>query len=175
MAPFGLTYAVYVAIVGGSMIAFDPPPATPSVTGTPPSLWQLSLGRNDPKKGTVGQDGIFTLEYRPETEIGWRFKPLYVVGASVDGAGYVGVGVRKDYTLGPVQVTPFIGPVLYQSQLGNTFNSKELIQFRTGFDVLLPISKEFSAGMGYYHVSNAALTGSSAGLDVTKVTLQYKF
>jgi hypothetical protein len=41
--------------------------------------------------------------------------------------------------------------------------------------VLLPINKELSAGMGYYHLSNAALAGSSAGLDVTKVTLQYKF
>ena len=175
MAPFGLTYAVYVAIVGGSMLAFDPPPATPSVTGTPANLWHLSVGRNDPKKGTVGQDGIVTLEYRPETEIGWRFKPLYVVGASVDGAAYIGAAVRKDYQLGPVQVTPFIGPVLYQSFASNAFNSKELIQFRTGFDVLVPINKELSAGMGYYHVSNASLTNASAGLDVTKVTLQYKF
>ena len=175
MAPFGLTYAVYVAIVGGSMLAFDPPPVAPSVTGTPPSLWRASLGFNDPKKGTVGQDGIFTLEYRPETEIGWRFKPLYVVGASVDGAAYLGAAVRKDYQLGPVQVSPFIGPVLYQSQLGNTFKSKELVQFRTGFDVLVPLTKDLSAGAGYYHISNAALTNASAGLDVTQVSLQYKF
>jgi len=44
-----------------------------------------------------------------------------------------------------------------------------------GVDGLLPSNKELSAGMCYYHVSNAARTGSSAGLDVTKVTLQYKF
>jgi hypothetical protein len=94
---------------------------------------------------------------------------------SVDGAAYVTAAVRKDYRLGPVQITPYIGPALYQSHLGTRFASKELLQFRTGFDVFVPVSNRLSFGLGFYHMSNANITNASAGLDVTRLGLQYRY
>jgi hypothetical protein len=174
MSAFGLTYAMYVAIVGGTLIAVNPAPEATTAGVPAQNDWLFSYGRQDPDKKPVGEDGFLSVEYRPAHEIGWRFKPLYALGVSVDGAAYVSAAVRKDYRLGPVQITPYIGPALYQSKLGR-FASKELLQFRTGFDVLVPLTNKVSVGLGYYHMSNAKITNASAGLDITRVSLQYRF
>jgi hypothetical protein len=64
---------MYVAIVGGTLIALDPPPEG-TTAGTPPqNAWLFSYGRNDPDKKPVGEDGFLSVEYRPAQEIGWRF------------------------------------------------------------------------------------------------------
>jgi len=173
MSAFGLTYAMYVAIVGGTLILVDPPPEATTATSAQ-NAWLFSVGRNDPDKKPVGENGFLSVEYRPAQEIGWRFKPAYALGVSVDGAAYVTAAVRKDYRLGPVQITPYIGPALYQSKLGR-FESKELLQFRTGFDVFVPLTNKLSFGLGFYHMSNANITNKSAGLDITRVSLQYRY
>lgn len=174
MSAFGMTYAVYVAIVGGSLIAFDPPPEEATAQPAAPA-WLYSLGRNDPVKMTPGADGFLSLEYRPNEDIRWGFKPTYALGLSVDGAAYVSAGIRKDFRVGPLQVTPYFGPAVYQKQLGSEFTPKGLVQFRTGFDVFVPVTPKVSVGLGYYHMSNANMSDESAGLDVTRLTVQYRY
>lgn len=166
----GLTYAQFVAVVGGGMLAFDPSehPATQNTHVL------ITLGQNAEDKSPVGQDGFLTIEGRPAREIGWGFKPVYSLGLSVDGAGFVGYGVRKDYRWGNVQLTPFFGPALYQKEAGR-FEAKELMQFRTGFDVIYNLTPSVGLGFGMYHISNAGLTSVSAGIDVTRLTLQFKY
>lgn len=166
----GLTYAQFVAIVGGSMLAFD----APYQSANQDTKYLITAGTNAKNKGPVGRDGLLTLEARPANELAWGFKPVYSLGLSVDGAAFAGYGVRKDYSWRDVQVTPFFGPVLYQESLGN-FQGKQLLQFRTGFDVIYNFSPAVGLGWGFYHISNAGITTESAGIDVSRVTLQIKY
>lgn len=175
-ALFGLTYATYVGIVGASLVAFDGPAVTDAQKAQDEKLWVLTVGKNSPKKDTGAKDGIVSLEYRPQQEMWWRFKPLYAAGVSTDGIVYATAAVRKDFQLGPIQITPHFGPTLYQSKIDQRFSGSELIQFRTGFDILIPITKEVSIGGGYYHISNGNLNRkTSAELDITNISVQYKF
>jgi hypothetical protein len=165
-----LTYAKFVAAVLGGMVAFTPADHPQADT----SNYILSVGTNAPEKSPVGQDGFITLEHRPKNELFWGLKPVHSIGVSVDGAAFVGFGVRQDYHWKNLQITPFFGPVLYQKSLGN-FNSKELIQFRTGFDVMYNVNKNIGVGVGVYHMSNAGLTSQSAGIDVTRFLVRINY
>ena len=166
----GLSYAEFVAIIGGSMLAFDPAdhPANQD------NRYLVTAGTNAKHKTPVGQDGFLAVEVRPSEEIRWGLKPVYVAGLSVDGAGFAGYGVRKDYHWKNVQITPFTGPVIYQRSLSN-FEANQLLQFRTGFDVIYNFTPDVGLGMGVYHISNAGITSASAGIDVTRFTLQIKY
>lgn len=167
---FGLTYAQFVAVVGGGMLAFDPPPAPPDER----TRYILSWGTNAPDKEPVGRDGFLTLEARPSQTLFWGLKPIYAAGLSVDGGGFLSYGVRKDYHWQRLQFTPNFGPTLYQASLGERFQGRQLIQFRTGFDLLLEVTPQLSVGAGVYHISNAKLTPQSAGIDVRRLTLQWR-
>jgi hypothetical protein len=166
----GMTYAKFVAIVLGGMVGFQPAEHPASKD----SQWLVTAGTNGKDKTPVGQEGFITVERRPAEELAWGFKPVQSLGLSVDGAGFIGYGVRKDYRWGDVQLTPFFGPVLYQKSLGN-FEAKQLVQFRTGFDVMYNLTPAVGVGVGLYHISNARLTAQSAEIDVTRVTLQFKY
>ena len=168
---FGINYAMFVGLVGGGMIAFEPPAHPPQEK----TDWLMTVGTNSPRKAPVGQDGFLTVESRPRNELAWGFKPVYAVGLSVDGGAFATVGVRKDYHFGNLQLTQFFGPALYQSELGTDFKAKELVQFRTGFDFIYNINPKLGIGAGFYHISNAKLTTESAGVDVTRLSIQYKF
>lgn len=166
----GLTYAEFVAVVGGSMLAFD----APDHPANKDTRYLVTVGTNAKHKAPVGQDGFLTVEARPAEEIRWGLKPLYVAGLSVDGAGFAGLGVRKDYRWKDMQITPFTGPVIYQQSLSN-FEAKQLLQFRTGFDIIYNVTPAIGMGVGVYHISNAGITSGSAGIDVTRFTLQFKY
>lgn len=167
----GMTYAQFVAALGGGMLAFEPP----VVPESNQSHWMVSVGTNDKDKAPVGQDGFLDLELHPAQEWAWGFKPVYAVGVSVDGAAYASVGVRKDYRWGKFQFTPFIGPALYQQDLGGSFESEQLLQFRSGFTFSVDVTPNARLGLGMYHISNAQITEQSAEIDVTRVTLQIRY
>ena len=167
----GLTYSQYVAVVLGGMLAVQPGPEHQSTR----TEYLMSAGANAKDKSPVGQDGFFTFEARPAHEVFWGFRPVYTLGFSVDNAFFAGYNVRKDYQLGPVRLSPYFGPVMYQSAVGNSFESKEVLQFRTGFDFFHKITEGVSLGAGMYHISNAQITDKSAGIDVTHLSLRFHF
>lgn len=183
MPMLGLTYAAYVALVGGSMIAFDAPPEAP---GTTPPSWMTAVGRTAPQGGAVTARGAtrrtaVDVEWRPDAlgawPLPWGLKPVAAVGAFSDGGAWLGPGVRKDFRLGSVGITPYTGPVLYQRQLGGGVRinrGKEWLQFRTGFDVWVPVGPTMRLGIGHYHLSNAQITKGSADTDVWRVSLAWR-
>ena len=189
-----ITYAAFVAVTAAPLIFLDPAedpdakfpvqiasmknisrPETTAVDGESSAHkdWLLSYGRNDPKKGTPGTDGFLSIENRPDAKVFWNFKPAYALGVSVDGAAFTSVALRKDFKFGPIQVTPYIGPALYQSDVFRHFKSSEIVQFRTGFDILLKARSNLMFGLGTYHISNAGITNGTAGIDVFRVSIQF--
>lgn len=119
-------------------------------------------------------DAVATLEWRPEQYWVWGTKPIWSLGVAGDGAFYVSGGVRGDFTLGRVLMTPHFSLALYQDGQGG-FEAKELLQFRTGIDAFLPLGDRTMVGLGYYHLSNAQLTRRSADLDVVRLSLLVRY
>lgn len=191
MAVLGLTYATYVALTVGAM-AFLPSDeqagneaggkdrtATHSEGLKAPAdasgTWLFSYGMNNPNKTSPGKDGFWSAEYWPSAPLFWKLKPIYGVGVSSDGAAYVTAATRRDFKVGPIMITPYTGPILYQSDPGSKWEGRELIQFRTGIDVVIPVTNALSVGAGFYHISNAGLTTRSAEIDVSRISVQYRF
>jgi hypothetical protein len=166
--PFGMTYAMYVGIV---LTALALPPNWSDMDGK--NTLGVTAGANNPDKHSQGNNGVFSVEYRPKQELLYGLQPLYAAGLSVDGAGYATMGVRKGFHFGWVRLEPYFGPALYQSSLGN-FGAKELIQFRTGTDVFVG-GEDLAVGVGFYHISNANMNSESAGLDIIHGAVRMKF
>ena len=117
--------------------------------------------------------GYATFEYRSAQRI-WRgLRPIYAFSVSREGAILGTAGVHAVFRLGAVEVTPHFGIGLWQDGRGG-FDSRELIQFRSGIDAFLPLSPAVSVGLGIYHVSNAGLTNRSADLDVVRLSLLWR-
>lgn len=191
MAVLGLTYATYVALTVGAMALLPSDEHTKDgaapqrahsangedLKGSPDAggRWLFSYGMNNPRKTSPGTDGFLSAEYWPAEPLLWKLKPIYGVGVSTDGAAYITAATRRDFKLGPVTLSPYTGPVLYQSKMGSNWEGRELIQFRTGIDVVIPLTDALSLGAGFYHISNAGLTTRSAEIDVSRISVQYKF
>jgi hypothetical protein len=179
MPLLGMTYAAYVALVGGSMVAFDAPPTPPGATPN----WLVAVGRTDPQGRAVAARGAqrsttMDVEWRPDTlgswSLPWGLKPVVAAGAFADGGAWLGTGVRKDFRLGPLGISPHTGPVLYQSRLADGARSNEWLQFRTGFDVWLPLGTNARVGVGHYHLSNAQITRGSADTDAWRLSFHWR-
>jgi hypothetical protein len=169
MSAFGITYALYAGLIAGGLFFVDVPERDAAEQAR--SDWLVSAGADRRSRATVGRDGFVTVEYRPHRQT-WRgLSPLYALGASADGAVYFSAAVRKDFEWGRLSFSPYLGPALYQSRPGERYDGQELIQFRSGFDLSYALSPAVRVGIGYYHISNAKLNGSSAEIDVTRLVL----
>lgn len=179
MPVLGLTYAAYVSLVGASLVAFDESTSSASadLAAPAPATWVVGVGQTDPQAGArlrrqAQRQSSLDVEWR-SSQAWWRgIKPLVAAGAFADGGAHVGLGVYRDFQWGALSVTPFTGPVLYQSQLGQS-SSSELLQVRTGFDVKWRVSPQMHMGLGHYHLSNAQITQGSADTDVWRATLSW--
>jgi len=58
MSAFGITYALYVGIVAGGLVAFDPSPR--DAVEQARSDWLVAAGVDDRSRATVGRDGFLT-------------------------------------------------------------------------------------------------------------------
>ncbi len=151
-------------------------PGSPAgAQGLPGSALLLSYGP-DLGRDTSNQwrHSIATMELRPDQPWFGEIKPIWSLGLSARGAVYVAGGIRADFELGPVLVTPHFSLALYQDGRGG-FDADELVQFRTGIDAFVPISDRTMVGLGYYHMSNAGLTSQSANLDVVRLSVLTRF
>jgi hypothetical protein len=168
--PFGMTYAMYVGVV---LTALALPPNWCDMDGK--NTLGVTAGANNHDKHSQGKgnDGVFSIEYRPKPELLYGLKSLYAVGVTVDAAGYASMGVRKDFHLGWIRLEPYFGPALYQRSIGN-FRAAELTQFRTGIDVFGG-GEDLAFGVGFYHISNANITSESARFDVIHAAVKMKF
>ncbi|NTW55725.1 MAG: hypothetical protein HGB20_01615 [Chlorobiaceae bacterium] len=178
MSVLGLSYATYVALTAGVLVFVNPAEEKTAGENLPihKNEWLITAGSNS-KSGSdgPGKDVLISVDYRPDSYLFWKFKPLYAFGFAPDGAVYTSFGIRKDYRIGPVQITPFFGPALYQRDIGSRWEAKELLQFRTGFDVMVPVTGEIKIGGGFYHISNGQNNDYSADIDVTHATVAFSF
>ncbi|WP_421704931.1 hypothetical protein [Aliiroseovarius sp.] len=134
----------------------------------------VTLGKNAGGKDGIGRDGLASFDFYSEQEWFWNLKPIWAFALSQDGGAFASLGLRKDFYLGEVQISPYTGIALHQSDLSH-FEKRELLQFRTGFDIMVPITDNASFSVGYYHMSNARNNEWSASLDVTRFGLVYRF
>lgn len=170
--PFGVTYAVFIGAILG-LLAFGKPGEESIRRGAQAPNWLLSYGRNAPGKSDFGQDGVMTVEYRSDRALWFGLKPVYAAGTDFRGA-FVSVGLRKDFFLGDLQVSPYFGPALYQSRLRD-FSGGELMQFRTGIDLSYAVSDRIHVALGYYHMSNGRNDDHTAAVDVTRLVVSCRF
>lgn len=132
----------------------------------------LSLGPD--LGGSGNRTAVFTGEIRPAREVWAGLQPIYSFSVTERGGILGGAGLMGDYRLGAVRITPNFSLVLFQDGSGG-FDSRELIQFRTGIDLLVPLTPATSVGLGYFHVSNAGITRRSADMDVVRLSVVWRY
>lgn len=118
------------------------------------------------------REGFASLERRSDTPLRFGLRPLQSVSVGRHGAVLATVGVHAVWRVGPVTVTPHFGPGLYHG--GGRFDAKELLQFRSGVDVFLPLTERTAIGLGIVHVSNARITRRSANLDIVRLSILWR-
>ncbi len=168
----GLTYAQFVGATGLAIVTRNGTPAETAFMGR----YDISLttGANRKAKSGPGQKGWLTLTAKSHDPIFGNIIPVYAMGISVDGAAFATAGIGKRFHAGELEIVPFWGPTLYQSDL-SSFEEKDLIQFRTGLDISYPIGDATYIVGGFYHISNAKITSHSAGIDVFHFGFQMVF
>ena len=115
-----------------------------------------------------------TGEIRSANQILGPLRPIYSFSVSRNGGFMGGVGLHGVFGLGPVEVTPHLSLGLWQDGSGG-FESRELIQFRSGIDFFVPVTANTRIGLGYFHVSNAGITRRSADQDVIRLAVMWTY
>lgn len=162
--PFGLTYAEFVMGVGLSMF-FGPADVAPQQ-----QQWTATLGTATVGAGDPFEENFLTLTHRRDGVVWGKFTPIYGIGLSDQGTGFVSAGLGSPLEVFGIKVMPFTGPALYS----DTKNS-DLIQFRTGFDITQTVTDKLALSGGYYHISNAQNNATSADIDVAHLGLKINF
>jgi hypothetical protein len=162
--PFGLTYAAYVMGIGLSMV-FGPPDTT---AAQPQST--LTLGTVVMPWAEPGSENFLTFSHTAPQVVWGRFHPVYAVGLSDQGAGFVSTGLGRRLDILGVKVTAFAGPALFVDNHNN-----DLLQFRTGFDINQPLGDWVTLTGGYYHISNGQANVQSADIDVAHLGFVLRF
>ncbi|MBK5928472.1 acyloxyacyl hydrolase [Rhodobaculum claviforme] len=146
--------------------------AAPPALADDRTAYLLSIG---PDLGSSGsRDPVFTAEVRSGRTVWAGLRPIYSFSVTEHGGVLGGVGLYGDYRLGAARITPNFSVALYQDGRGG-FESRELLQFRTGIDVMFPVTTNVSVGVGYFHVSNAGITNRSADIDVVRLSVLWRY
>jgi hypothetical protein len=171
--PFGVTYAVYATVIAVSVGV-----PLPSSWGlkTPPvnDGWVISYGKNAPEKAGIGKNGIYAIEYWSAEEMFPKVRPMWSIASDGGVGGYASFTLRRDFELGQFQISPYAGIAAHQRDWTN-YNAKELIQYRTGFDISWVPNERVQVTAGFYHMSNFGVTGTSASIDVTRIAFVSRF
>ncbi len=162
---FGMTYAVYAALTLISICSLDffrPSPELESLDSI-----GMTFGRNDMKKNDIGRSFWTSIEYFSKTNLISNVRPYVALSIADESAFYISIGIFNDIRFGEVKITPYFGPAFCQQKIGS-WNSKQILNFRTGTEISFDIYKNFAVGVGFYHISNAAITGreNSFGVDI---------
>ena len=158
--PFGLTYAAYVMGVGLTMV-FGPPDSSTAQSQSALSLGTVVMPWADP-----GSENFLTFSHTAPQLVWGRFHPVYALGLSDQGTGFVSAGLGRRLDIWGIKVTAFTGPALFFDNHNN-----DVLQFRTGFDIMQPLGDWVTMTGGYYHISNGQANAPSADIDVAHLGL----
>ena len=131
----------------------------PDYGGRSSEIWRRAVATGEIRSGRTALAGL---------------RPVYSFAVTRRGGVMAGAGLHTGLQLGAVEVTPHFSVLLWQDGRGG-FTTRELVQFRTGIDLFVPLSRDTSVGLGYYHVSNAGLTRRSANLDVLRLGVLWRY
>ena len=86
-----------------------------------------------------------------------------ITGALItgDNAGYIYTGVKAQYKIGILNVTPSFTPGLYHA--GNGKDLGHMLEFKSEVQLSLDLSKTSEIGFSYNHISNASLGDKNPG------------
>ena len=86
-----------------------------------------------------------------------------ITGALItgDSAGYIYTGVKAQYKIGILNVTPSFTPGLYHA--GNGKDLGHMLEFKSEVQLSLDLSKNSELGFSYNHISNASLGDKNPG------------
>ena len=146
-----------------------------SAQGDPRPAAFLSVGPDYGASGAqVWRQAVVTGEIRSARTVIWGLQPIYSFAVTRRGGLMAGAGLHTALRLGVAEVTPHFSVVLWQDGQGG-FEARELLQFRSGIDLMVPLTQSVSVGVGIYHVSNAGITRRSADMDVVRLGLQWRY
>ncbi|MGY6409967.1 MAG: hypothetical protein ACXIUV_02905 [Alkalilacustris sp.] len=137
--------------------------------------WLLGYGPDFGESGGGKWRAVqLTAEVRSANRLVGPLRPIYSFSVSRRGGVMGGVGVHGVIPLGGLGITPHFSLGLWQDGRGG-FEARELIQFRSGIDLFVPVSARARVGLGYYHVSNAGITRRSADQDVIRLAVLWTY
>lgn len=102
------------------------------------------------------------VEYRFEAIPGGMVPTLGLL-ATEDEALYVYVGVRRPFNLGssPWDLVPSVAMSFYEKGDGQDLGN--VIEFRSGLDIVRRFESGRAIGVGFYHLSNASISDTNPG------------
>ena len=80
---------------------------------------------------------------------------------TADNAGYIYTGVKAQYKIGKLNVTPSFTPGLYHQGDGKDLG--HMFEFKSEVQLSLDLSKNSELGFSYNHLSNASLGDKNPG------------
>ena len=98
-----------------------------------------------------------------------------ITGALItgDNAGYIYTGVKAQYKIGILNVTPSFTPGLYHA--GNGKDLGHMLEFKSEVQLSLNLSDSSKFGFSYNHLSNASLGDKNPGANSYMFNFLKKF
>lgn len=113
--------------------------------------------------------GEFRLEYRPDIDLGWNFKPWGGVEITENGSVWGGGGVLLDFEFANnFYFTPSFGAGLYSHGDGD-LDLSHSIEFRSQVEVGYEFETGNRFGVAFSHISNASLDDHNPGAEILSV------
>ena len=111
----------------------------------------------------------FRVEYRPDYDLFWEFKPWFGGEVTSEGSLWGGAGILLDMNLSDnVYFTPSFGVGLY-SQGGSDLDLGYPIEFRSQIEAGYKFHSGQRIGVSFGHLSNASLDDENPGTEVLNV------
>lgn len=113
--------------------------------------------------------GDFRLEYRPDINLAWKFKPWVGVEFTERGSVWGGGGVLLDFQFAEdFYFTPSFGAGLYSHGDGD-LDLSHVIEFRSQVEVGYEFESGSRFGLAFSHISNASLDDHNPGTEILSV------
>lgn len=119
-----------------------------------------------------GDAAAYQVEYRSGYRLLWRVRPYAGVMATTDSAVYAYGGLLAEVDLGwNVVAVPNLAVGYYDN--GHGIDLGHHVEFRSGMELAYRFDMGARIGIGFYHISNAAISDENPGVEVLSVVFSY--
>lgn len=111
----------------------------------------------------------FRLEYRPDSELIWKFKPWVGTEITSEGSTWTGGGIVFDAMVDDnIYIAPSFGAGLY-TQGGSDKDLGSAIEFRSQLEGGYQFDNGHRVGAAFGHISNASIGDDNPGTEILNV------